>query len=139
SRTPGLVVTAERRGTSSSRGSVSAAEGRRLRLVHTMGQRAASTNERLMHTRAGVQHAAKTRDAAHEQPRDALGGFGPGQPCLPTHAPCAGKRQAEQETAAALRRRTRRRLPGGHGPLQWVVSLQKVSDAGGSSGCPPRA
>jgi len=27
-----------------------------------------------MHTRAGVQHAAKTRGAAHEQPRDALGG-----------------------------------------------------------------
>jgi len=25
-----------------------------------------------MHTRAGVQHAAKTRGAAHEQPRDAL-------------------------------------------------------------------
>src|SRR5262245_12635242 len=28
-----------------------------------------------MHTRAGVQHAAKTRGAAHEQPRDALGGL----------------------------------------------------------------
>ena len=23
-----------------------------------------------------------------------------GRPCLPTHAPCAGRRQAEQETAA---------------------------------------
>jgi hypothetical protein len=64
-----------------------AAEGRRLRRVHTMGQRAASTNERLMHTRAGVQHAAKTRGAAHEQPRDALGGLWP-RAAMPPH-PCA--------------------------------------------------
>jgi hypothetical protein len=74
-----------------------------------------------MHTRAGAQHTATTRGAAHEQLRDALGGFGPGQPCLPTHALCAGRRQAEQETAVALRRRTRRRLPGGHEPVQWEV------------------
>src|SRR5262249_39063003 len=32
----------------------------------------ASTSERLVYTRAGVQHAAKTRGAAHEQPWDAL-------------------------------------------------------------------
>src|SRR5262249_61795841 len=52
-----------------------------------MGQRAASTNERLLHTRAGVQHAAKTRGAAHEQPRDALGGHWP-RAAVPPH-PCA--------------------------------------------------
>src|SRR5262247_2790181 len=33
----------------------------------------ASTRERLVHTHAGVQHAAKIRGAAHAQPRDALG------------------------------------------------------------------
>ena len=33
----------------------------------------ASTSERLVHTHAGVQHAAKIRGAAHEQARDALG------------------------------------------------------------------
>jgi hypothetical protein len=47
------------------------AEALRRRLVQTMGQRARS--ERLVHTRVGVQHAAKTRGAAHGQPRDALG------------------------------------------------------------------
>jgi len=34
----------------------------------------ASMSKRLVHTHAGVQHAAKIRGAAHEQPRDALGG-----------------------------------------------------------------
>src|SRR5262245_35995377 len=52
-----------------------------------MGQRAASTNERLMHTRAGVQHAAKTRGATHEQPRDALGRLWL-RAAMPPH-PCA--------------------------------------------------
>jgi hypothetical protein len=47
------------------------AEALRRRLVQTMGQQARS--ERLVHTCVGGQHAAKTRGAAHAQPRDALG------------------------------------------------------------------
>ena len=54
-----------------------------------------------MHTRAGVQDAATVWDAAHGHQQGALGDADAGRPCLPTHAPCAGRRQAEQETAAA--------------------------------------
>ena len=123
----------------SSCSAVSAAEGRRLRRGHPMGQRAASTRERLLHPRAGVQHAAKTRGAAHEQPRDALGGLGP-RAAMPPH-PCARGGEtaggagdgcgAQAEDLATAAWRTRAGAMGG--------GLPKVSEAGDAAGGPPRA
>ena len=62
---------------------------------------AASTNERLVHTRAGVQHAAKTRGAAHEQQRDALGVRARRRTAMPPHRQCERGPQAEDQTRAA--------------------------------------
>jgi hypothetical protein len=63
----------------------------------------ASTSERRVHTRTGVQDAATVRGMRHTGPsRARWGDVDAGRPCLPTHAPCAGRRQAEQETAASL-------------------------------------
>jgi hypothetical protein len=65
-----------------------------------------------VHTRAGMQDAATVRDAAHGHQQGARwGDADAGRQCLPTHAPCAGRRQAEQETAAA-----------------WSLSMAAVGD-----------
>src|SRR4029453_17365162 len=95
------------------------------------------------------RNVAKARDVAHGQPWGSLGrrghrtaasppacargggtsdGGGGGGVVLP-HG--RGRRRV-CDTRGTVRRRTRRRLPGGHGPVNEEVGLQKVSDAGGS-------
>jgi hypothetical protein len=62
----------------------------------------ASMSKRLVHTHAGVQHAAKIRGAAHEQPRDALGRQAGRRTVSPHHpSAVAGRPQAEDQTRAA--------------------------------------
>ncbi len=55
---------------------------------------AASTSERLVHTRMGVQHAAKTRGAAREEQRDALGVRAGHRTAMPPHQQGEGGSQA---------------------------------------------
>jgi hypothetical protein len=113
----------------------------------------ASLSERLVHTRAGVQDAAKQgmRHTGNSRARWGYADAGG----MPPHPPAAwGGPQAHGQTRAlwyprarmigdevgdppgGVRRRTRRRLPGGHAPGQEGVDLRKVSDAGGSAGSP---
>ena len=114
-----------------------AAEGLLLgeKLGHRMGQRARSCSARRL---LAVQHA----DAA--------------QPCLLTHWPGEGAPQAQDQTRAGwhprasdpgwvhstpdeIRRRTRRRLLGGHAPGQSGAGPPRAADARGFSRPPRRA
>jgi hypothetical protein len=62
---------------------------------------AASTSERPVHTHAGVLHASKTRGAAHEQQRDALGARAGRRTVMPPHQQGEGGSQAQDQTTAA--------------------------------------
>jgi hypothetical protein len=112
----------------------------------------ASPSERRVHTRTGVQDAATVRDAAHGPKQGAMGRRGRRTAMPPNPRAVCGKTSGGAgdggvpphgsgwrrvgDTRGAVRRKTRRRLPGGHGLGQWEVGLQKVSDAGGSSASP---
>jgi len=112
----------------------------RLGLLGGTARGALSCSEKLVQKLVGVQDAAKVRGAAPREQRDALGGADAGRPGLPTHRPCEGAPQAEDQTTAvthprvgavgdgsttlrdppgAVRPRTRQRLPDGHEPEQW--------------------
>jgi hypothetical protein len=123
----------------------------------------------LWHTRRRGGGAVAGRDAGTQEgttrtvvqcetaaPHRAIQHADAGWPSLLTHGSEEGTPPAQDQTRAvwhprasdlgwgcdipgAVRRRTRRRLPGGHGPGQWEVGLQKVADAGGLSGSPHRA
>jgi hypothetical protein len=98
----------------------------------------ASTSERRVHTRAGMQDAATVRDAAHGHQQGALGRRGrrtamspnPRAVCGETSGgagdggvvpPHGSGRRRIGDARGAVRQRTRRRLPGGHGLGQWEV------------------
>ena len=87
-------------------------------------------------TRAPAGRAGETRtqDGHASQPcavcGETSGGAGDGGGVVPPHG--SGRRRVG-DARGAVRQRTRRRLPGGHGLGQWEGGLQKVSDAGGFS------
>jgi hypothetical protein len=117
---------------------------------------ALSGRARLVHTRAACR-TLLWRGVLSTGSRETHWGCGGCQPtAMPPHRQGEGASQAQDQTKAvwhprasdpggvcdtpgAVRRRTRRRLPGGHAPVRSVVGLRLVSDAGGSCGSPRRA
>ena len=103
-----------------------------------MGQRAASTNERLMHTRTGVQHAAKTRGRHTSNCETRWGALAQGSQASPPMRHVRGD----------VRRSRRRQWRSGGGPGEgcladtgrchgrWVYrTLQRLEDLRMTSPC----
>jgi hypothetical protein len=124
-------------------------------LLHPSGTRGDAAEGLLLGEKRGHRRGPRARSCSARR-RLAVPHADAARPCLPTHWPGEGAPPAQDQTRAVwpprasdpgwghstpdeIRRRTRRRLLGGHAPGQAGAGPPRASDAGGCSGPPRRA
>ena len=90
----------------------------------------ACTSERRVHTRVGVEHAAKARGTPPREPRDALGVRAAGPPSCPTPWQREARPQAQDQRTAAGDGSVTHQARSGGGPGKDVLADTRRSDRG---------